>query len=248
VKWLRGGAQFDILAALLKEEPWLICHPLIHIQLIRLCRFPSIEPEAFKADLVSGGEYRVTGEVSYDGGFSAARQELRRLIAAWVQGMAGRGWDLKPSGSLLIPPPKRPGRKRTPEDLDWYAQLLSDYECVLTELRQPRIKRMTGELDAQWVRRLEGIIRQAWKDSRVGVELKGTIYRGGHDLQHTYTNWKVRRLPRRLIVAWAQDAHDRSAESPIRAQLAYKMVAYRWNIKPVQVRAAVQTARKPVKK
>jgi hypothetical protein len=140
-------------------DPSLIWHPVVYFQLIRLKTFPWSEDEAFKAHLASG-------EDGYDGGVSAAQQELRRLIAAWVQGMAGIGWDLKPPGWLLKPPPKSPGRERTMEDLVWYHQLVRNYETVLTELRRPRIKRMAGELDAQWVRRLQGIIRQAWSVTR----------------------------------------------------------------------------------
>jgi hypothetical protein len=70
VKWLRGGAKFDMLAALLKEEPWLIWHPLVHFQVIRLSGFPLTEDEAWKASLLDS---------SHDGSDFGVSAALRRL-------------------------------------------------------------------------------------------------------------------------------------------------------------------------
>jgi hypothetical protein len=243
VRWLRAGAPLDMLAELLTAQPSLIWHPLVYFQLIRLRTFPSTEDESFKAHLASN-------EDGYDGGFSAAQQELRRLIAAWVQGMAGTGWDLKPPGWLLKPPPERPGRKRTMEDEDWYTELLRRYEDVLKELKKESIRRLSGESVSDWIQRLQGIIWRVWKDSDVGVEWKaGPLPRGQQpdSLKIPIVRTFIP-LPQSHVQTWAQEAQQRAAEGPIRDQLAYKMVAYRWDLTPNQVRAAVQTARKAYKK
>jgi hypothetical protein len=75
--WLRAGAPFDTLAKLLRDRPTLIWHPFVYWQVTRFRAFPSTEEDADAANRLSRADW-------YDGGRSAARAELHRLIAAWV--------------------------------------------------------------------------------------------------------------------------------------------------------------------
>jgi hypothetical protein len=241
--WLRAGAPFETLAKLLRDHPTFIWHPAVYCQLTRLWAFPSTEEDAYAANRLE------SGEDGYDGGRSAALAELHRLIAAWVQGMAGTGWDLKPPGWRLKPPLKRRGRKRTLDEMERDSELLGNYEDVLAKLKTHSIRRGKGEEVSSWSARLQEIIRRVWKDSGICNEWVGYSAQWlasasrGADSPNISRGWRVIPLPESRVQAWAHEAQERAAEGPIRDQLAYKMVGYRWDRRSVQVRAAVQKAR-----
>jgi hypothetical protein len=221
----------EALAQLLSRDPALIGHPAVYHQISRLLWLPRVPDE---------GEDGCLPDVDYcppAGTRQAARDSLRALVEAWVHGVLGEGWTLKP-------PKKRAGRKRPFEDISWDYRLLSTYEEVLTQLRQHPVRRAKGESDKHWIKRLCDIVGFVWRGCFYHL-LPGEIPLGGSE--HDFNRPIIRKsvpLPATCIRAWANGAIELSAEGPIRDRLAYEMIGYRFNLRPHQVRGRIQVARK----
>jgi len=221
----------EALAQLLSQKPALIGHPAVYHQITRLLWLPRVPDE---------GEEGFLPDVDYcppAGTRQAARDSLLALVEAWVQGVLGQGWMLKP-------PKKRAGRKRTFEDISEDSELLSQYEEVLALFRQHSVKQAKAESREQWLTRLREIIQHVWSESGLGVKYELGEPPPGGDLFDSPIIRKAASLSAERIRTWAKVAIEVSAEGPIRDRLSYLMVGYESNRTPDQVRAAVQTARK----
>ena len=224
----------ESLAQLLSQNPGLIGHPAVYFQVSRLRWLRRIPDE---------GEDGFLPDVDYcppAGTRQAARDSLFALVEAWVQGVLGQGWTLRP-------PKKRSGRKRTFEDISWDSYLLSRYGDVLAQFKQHSVKQAKAESKRQWLDRLCEIIQHVWTESGVGVEYEsGDAPHGGGLLDAPIMKMTIP-LPAERIRKWATRAIEVSAEGPIRDRLAYQMIGYRWKLRPHQVRGRIQAARKEEK-
>lgn len=231
--WLRAGAPADQLAKLLADDPWLIGHPFVIRQFLRLRLLRHLMDEA---DLQAG--FGTTSEyVPPAGTRRAAEQGLQKLVEAWVQGALGQGWR-------LTPPPQPRGRKRTLEDITWDFFLLGEYEEVLRRLKQYPVRRTKGESKEQWVARLRDMVQRVWEESRVSRELKVGEAPPAGPVEAVTIIATTLPLPVEQVRAWVEEVRSEAAWTTIRDRLAYAMVGYRSQLTPDQVRGRVQSARR----
>src|SRR5262245_1350121 len=243
--WLRGGARFDELGRLLSDLPILVWHPLVQTQLRRLWMFPSSEKDrllAFWAFFASGS----SADAGSPPGRRVARNELRKIVELWVQGVLGSGWSLKPPGWSLKPPPERPGPKRTTRDISWDYFLKASYDEILGRLKQhDPIRPTQAESTDGWLHRLCQIISNVWQDSSLSSDTSYEAHASAPDPWFDILG--VERqipVPVESVKRWALEMRDLEAEGPIRDRLAYRMIADRWNLTPHYVRGRVQAARR----
>ena len=211
----------DGLTQLISQNPDLIIHPSIYHQMSRLRWLRGIPDE---------GEDGCIPDVDYRpprGTRQAAQDSFLALVEAWVHGMLGQKWSLRP-------PKKSAGRRRTYEDREHDFYLLETYEDLVGRLRQVTVRRAKTESKEKWFTRLCDTIQLVWREC---ILLPHEIPPGG-------TEWKPTRPPRERIRAWANEAIERSNEGPIRDSLAYTMIGYGFTLTPDQVRGRIQTARK----
>ncbi len=235
-EWLKGGAQVEPLAHLLAEHPTLIGHPLVYRQVAHLKWLRRVPDEADMAEgFASPYDYCPPA-----GTRQAAQKGFRALVEAWVQGMVGKAWALKP-------PPGTRGRKRTLEDIDLDFQLLLDYDDVLTQLRRTPVRPGKGESKEDWAARLCDIVRRAWDESGLDKEYHSEPLPPGALPEEVLTmRIETRKLPlpEAEVRAWVEEACELASEGPIRDRLAYALVGYRCGLRPDQVRGRIQTARR----
>jgi hypothetical protein len=229
--WLKSGASMAALAQLISEKPALIGHPVVYHQISRLLWLPGI-PDEGDDFCLPNVDYRPPA-----GTRQAAHDSLRTLVEAWVHGVLGKGWTLRP-------PKKRRGRKRTLEDISWDSDLLSIYEDLIGLLRQHAVRRAVGESKGHWRERLSHIIEIVWLECDLSYVVEsGEIPPGGTVLDLPIIRTPVF-IPPERISEWVAETADKSAEGPIRDRLAYLMIGHRFNLSPDQVRGRIQTARK----
>ncbi|OGL18744.1 MAG: hypothetical protein A3F92_02090 [Candidatus Rokubacteria bacterium RIFCSPLOWO2_12_FULL_71_22] len=228
------SGDHEALARLLEARPQALLHPVVQRQISHL-RWLRRQQE--EGDLDDGGVLFADLPIVPTGTREAARDALIALVSAWCRGQLGAGWRLEP-------PKGRPGRRRSRDDEQRYADLLVEYEDVLTELRKHPVKGRKRASGQNWHSRLCDVIRQVWADSGLGAGFESHLPPGETDLWQAVTMLKPEPLPEQRVKKWAQEALDHAAEGPLRDRLAYTMVAYSWDLKPDQVRSAVQTARK----
>lgn len=245
ISWLRTG-EMTQLATFLRENPVVMAHPVVFQQVFHLQRLKHVPDEG---DLEEG--YSSSSEyVPPAGTRQAARWALQGLTTAWVQGVLGGSWTLKS-------PPKRRGRKASPDDISFNLWLLDQYEEVLSRLKREQVRRLSGESDHQWMARLCDVIRETWTDASISLEnvdiptgvdpmdlpkIRGRI--DLRDLSKIMSTSKSLPLPENHIRKWAEEAIKLAAEGPIRDRISYHLLAYRWDLKANQVRWGIQAARK----
>ncbi len=252
ISWLRAG-EMTQLATFLRENPAVMAHPVVFHQVFHLHRLryhPEEERDVTELSR-SGPEY----VLSPAGTRQAAREALQKLTTAWVQGVLGGAWTLKP-------PPKRRGRKASPDDISFNLWLLDQYEEVLNRLKREHVRRLKGESDPQWLARLCDVIRETWTDTSFSwtevpappvdptdrpkiLTTRKSLTFQLEDLGPILTRQKRLPLPPEdRIKKWAEEAIEWAAEGPIRDRIAYHLLAYRWDMKANQVRWTVHAARR----
>lgn len=218
-----------VLADLLKECPRLWWHPLVRKQVYHL-RY------GIGADQPDDEQLR-----------RAAFLALRDIVEAWLQGFMGAGWRLRP-------PKGRPGRKTDAETIGWDFWLLGLYEELGDRLPK-NVRRVAGESDHEWRKRLTDIIRRVWEESEMSKDYPApdqpsaaSAALGPNDVEALL----AMRLPEPVTLPlpdaelsrWVADAVEMAAEGPIRDRLAYEMIGFLHKLRVGQVRGRIQAARR----
>jgi hypothetical protein len=224
--FLQSSGDFPKLAAALKTTPSLLWHP-ITVRIIGHLR-----------------EIRGDEEFSH-----AAQGTLVRLLEAAVSGLLFRArYVLNRVGDWsLTPPRERPGRKaRSPENID--LELLHDSGRLMTSLEQLDLRRQKGESDEERARRVAPLLKQVWEQSpSLSTEYVGSEKIPGSDdpLAGRLIYKAVPAPPDSTLITWVKRAYQNSSETgrSARAQLVWKMLAYRYDLKARKVRYEIDVAK-----
>ena len=216
--FFESGGELATLAEALKKNPFLLWHPMV-FRIIR--HLLDVRSE------YGGHEYAD----------DAAQTQLRLLIEATASGLLGGTWGLKPPGWSLKPPPGRRGRK-TDEYLDAIeGELWDGNEELKKFLRGGLVQRGKHESEDQQIQRVITLVRDVWARSSLGREW---------DHDNPFQDKECPPPPTTEIMKWVRWSFDRCTETgrSIRAQLAWRMLAYRYGLRVDQVRGRLDAVRK----
>jgi hypothetical protein len=155
------------------------------------------------------------------------RQQIRQLIEAAASGLLGGTWGLKP-------PPGRPGRKRDEYLEAIELELRDGYEELQKSLKAESLQKQRHESQDQCIQRVATLVKEVWIRSSLG--------RGWEKMRER----ECPPPPMSEIVKWVRKSFEHRTETgrPVRSQLAWKMLAYRYGLEEGQVRGRLDAVRK----
>lgn len=227
------------LTAAIGSHPLSISHPLMMGSILHLWR---VSRQSDKGDLdnwrsvggsVSPEEYESAPPA---GTMQAARDALKRLVAAWSEG-------LLPSWRIVWKPPKRRrGRKWTLEN-DWFAwTCLDTYEELMKELRARGVRRPSEESERN-ITQLATVVKKIFDGSILAL-YAGTNEPAGADPLHALL--VPHRLPQEVARKIVKLALKKDTLA-IREYIAYGLLDYgmerKDSLRPDRMRGIIERQR-----